>query len=35
LKTAWLLHQDIVKGGLLKLTLGTEPNKAFANASIE
>ncbi|NQT54884.1 MAG: glycoside hydrolase family 92 protein, partial [Desulfobacteraceae bacterium] len=35
LKTAWLLHQDIIKGGHLKLTLGTEPNKAFANAPIE
>ena len=35
LETAWFYHRDFVKGGNLKLTLGTEPNKNWANAPID
>ena len=34
LGTAWSYHRDFVRGGTLKLTLGPEPNKTWANAPI-
>jgi predicted alpha-1,2-mannosidase len=34
LQTAWFYHQDFINGGKLKLTLGTEPNKQWANKPI-
>lgn len=34
LNTAWLYHRDFIKGGNLKLTLGTEPNKTWGNTLI-
>ncbi len=34
LQTSWVYHRDFIKGGHLKLSLGTEPNKSWANTPI-
>ncbi len=34
LDTAWFYHHDFAKGGTLKLVLGNEPNKSWANQPI-
>lgn len=34
LQTSWVYYRDFIKGGNLKLILGTEPNKNWANTPI-
>ena len=34
LNTSWFYYRDFIKGGKLKLILGTEPNKQWANMPI-